>query len=165
MLCFGVRVSANVVTVTQLPTATRPTRFSREWLREISQFASIGALAFVVDFGIFNLLLHGPGQVLGHKPITAKIIAGVIATTVAYLGNRYLTFARMRSRDHQGREFMQFVVANLIGLGIASLCLAFSRYILQLSSPLADNIAANFVGLGLGTLFRYVAYKYWVFRG
>ena len=34
---------------------------------------------------------------------------------------------------------------------------------LGLSGPLADNIAANVVGLLLGTLFRFWSYRTWVF--
>lgn len=135
-----------------------------DWLKELSSFAGVGAIAFVIDMGIFNLLTHGPGTVLGHKPVTAKIIAGVVATLFSWVGNRYVTFAEHRSRTQQWRELAQFIIANIIGLTIASLCLAFSRYILHLDSALADNIAANFIGLGLGTAFRYVAYKYWVFK-
>jgi len=31
------------------------------------------------------------------------------------------------------------------------------------TSALADNISANVVGLGLGTLFRFWSYRKWVF--
>jgi hypothetical protein len=32
-----------------------------------------------------------------------------------------------------------------------------------LTSPLADNISNNVIGLGLGTLFRFALYRWWVF--
>jgi putative flippase GtrA len=48
-------------------------------------------------------------------------------------------------------------------LGIALACLATSRYVLGFSGPLADNVAANVVGLLLGTLFRFWSYRKWVF--
>jgi len=51
-----------------------------------------------------------------------------------------------------------------IGLGIGLGCLWISHYALGLTSPLADNISANVVGLGLGTLFRFWSYRKWVFR-
>jgi len=43
-------------------------------------------------------------------------------------------------------------------------CLAVSHYALGFTSPLADNIAANVVGLGLATAFRFWSYRRWVFR-
>ena len=44
-------------------------------------------------------------------------------------------------------------------------CLAASHYLMHLTSPLADNISANVVGLGLGSAVRFVAYRKWVFAG
>ena len=42
-------------------------------------------------------------------------------------------------------------------------CLAISHYLLDFTSRLADNIAANVIGLGLGTAFRFWSYRRWVF--
>ena len=50
-------------------------------------------------------------------------------------------------------------VAMLIAVG----CLWFSHYVLGFTSALADNISANVIGLGLGTLFRFWSYRKWVF--
>jgi hypothetical protein len=36
--------------------------------------------------------------------------------------------------------------------------------VLDLHSWLSDNIAANFIGLGLGTLFRFWSYRKFVFK-
>jgi putative flippase GtrA len=55
------------------------------------------------------------------------------------------------------------VVACTIGSAIAVGCLAISHYLLGLTSPLADNISANVVGLILGTAFRFWAYRTFVF--
>ena len=41
--------------------------------------------------------------------------------------------------------------------------LALSHDVLGLTSRLADNISANLVGLALGTVFRYLTYKRFVF--
>ena len=48
-------------------------------------------------------------------------------------------------------------------MGIALGCLWFSHYALGLTSALVDNISANVIGLGLGTLFRFWSYRKWVF--
>lgn len=131
-------------------------------IRELMRFGAVGGVAFVVDTGLFNLLRFGPGEVLEAKPITAKIISVAVATVVAWLGNRFWTFSDRRT-DTQLREFAGFVVVNIGGMAIAIGCLAFSHYVLDLRSPLADNISANGVGLVLGMVFRYVAYRTWVF--
>ncbi|MFH5824281.1 GtrA family protein [Georgenia sp. AZ-5] len=136
----------------------------RAWLAELVRFGAVGGVAFVVDVGLFNLLRFGPGEVLGHKPLTAKVISVAVSVLVAWLGNRYWTFTGTR-RPSRARELTMFVLVNLGGMVIAVGCLAVSHYVLGLTSPLADNIAANGVGLVLGTAFRYLCYRYVVFTG
>lgn len=136
----------------------------RALLAEMLRFGAVGGVAFVVDVGIFNLLRFGPGEILGDKPVTAKIVSAAVATLVAWLGNRYWAFAHHRT-DTPVRELIGFVLANVGGALIAVGCLAFSHYVLDLTSPMADNVSANVVGLALGTAFRYVAYKWFVFTG
>jgi putative flippase GtrA len=132
-------------------------------LHEVAKFGVVGLAAFVVDVGVFNLLrYHSHAARLYDKPITAKIISTILATLVAYLGNRFWTF-RQRDRVGYAREYLMFFLLNAVGLGISIACLTLSHYVLNLRSPLADNISANVIGLGLGTIFRFWAYRRWVF--
>jgi len=130
-------------------------------VHEVAKFGVVGLVALVVDVGLFNLLCYGTGPLQG-KVLTAKIVSVSVATTVAYFGNRYWTF-RHRGRTSFGREYVLFFVLNGVGLAISVGCLWFSHYALGLTSPLADNISANVIGLGLGTLFRFWSYRRWVF--
>ncbi len=139
-------------------------------VRELVKFGVVGAVAFVVDLGVFNLLRYGlrpfglgEGGPLEAKPLSAKVVSVIAATTVAWLGNRLWTF-RHRRRASAPRELVLFFVVNGVGLAIALACLGFSHYVLDLRSPLADNISANGVGLVLGTLFRFWAYRRYVFN-
>ena len=136
----------------------------RARLLELIRFGSIGALAYVVDVGLFNLLRFGPGTLLGDRPLTAKVVSVAVATVVSWLGNRYWTFAGRRTAS-RAKEFAGFAVVNVGGMAIAVGCLWFSHYVLELTSPLADNVSANVVGLALGTAFRYLAYRRVVFTG
>jgi len=131
-------------------------------VREMLKFGVVGAVAYVVDVGVFNLLRFAGPRLLEDRPLTAKVISTVIATLVAWLGNRHWTF-RHRRRASARRELFMFVLMNGVGLAIGLGCLAFSHYALNLRSPLADNISANVVGLALGTAFRFFAYRTWVF--
>ncbi len=164
------RASADVPATTTADPADEPARRPRSWVGrvwELARFGTVGLLAFVVDVGLFNALRFGPGELLVDSPLTAKVISVSVAVLVAWLGNRYWTFATKRARGgaaSHGGELLRFIVANVIGMGIAVGCLAFSHYVLGLTSPLADNISANGVGLVLGTAFRYLAYRHWVFR-
>ncbi|MFZ1362820.1 MAG: GtrA family protein [Candidatus Nanopelagicales bacterium] len=132
-------------------------------LREAAKFGVVGIIALIIDVGLFNLLMYsGPLAIFAGKPLTAKIVAVAVAMTFAYFANRFWTF-RDRGRTSMAREYVLFVVLNLVGMGIALACLWFSHYALGLTSALADNISANVVGLILGTLFRFWAYRKWVF--
>jgi putative flippase GtrA len=137
-------------------------RVGQLW-HEVAKFGIVGLAAFVVDVGVFNLIrFHSTTARLYDKPITAKIISTIVATIVAYLGNRFWTF-RNRDRVGYAREYAMFFLLNGVGLAISLACLGFSHYVLKLTSPLADNISANVIGLGLGTMFRWWAYRRWVF--
>ena len=143
-------------------------------VREMLKFGLVGAVAFVIDLGGYNLLVFGPhllgivgegntSGVLSEKPLTARIISASLATLVAWLGNRLWTFRHRRNRQ-AGHELALFVFFNVVAMVIAVVCLGFSRYVLDLHSQLADNIT-NVVGIGLGTLFRFWAYRRFVFAG
>ena len=132
-------------------------------VQEVAKFGIVGLIALVFDIGIFNLLRFYGGQgPMYDKPITAKIISVAVATTVAYFGNRFWTF-RDRGRTSFGREYVLFFVLNGVGMLIAITCLWISHYLLNLTGPVADNISANVIGLGLGTIFRFWSYRKWVF--
>jgi putative flippase GtrA len=130
--------------------------------REVIKFGVVGGVAYVVDIAVFNLLRFGPGELLGDKPLTAKAVSVAVATCVAWYGNRQWTFRRRRTAAPV-RELVQFFVINAIGLAIGLTCLFVSHYVLGLRSPLADNVSANGVGLVLSTLFRFWAYRRFVF--
>ncbi|MBA3234070.1 MAG: GtrA family protein [Propionibacteriales bacterium] len=131
---------------------------------EVAKFGVIGGLGFVVDVGVFNLLrFAGDPGLLEHKPLSAKVISVAIATVVTYLGNRHWTW-RERQRSGARREVSLFFLLNGIGMLIAVSCLAVSHYLLDLRSPLADNVSANGVGLVLGMIFRFWSYRTFVFK-
>lgn len=132
------------------------------WLWEVTRFGAVGAVAFVVDMGLYNLLVHVPGSFLSEKPLTARIVSVAAATVVSWMGNRYVTFTGAKTKT-KTNEFVQFAIVNVIGMGIGVGVLAFNRYVLGFDSFLADNIA-NVLGTALGMIFRYLAYKFYVFR-
>lgn len=132
-------------------------RFS-QLIHELFKFGTIGVLASIVTLAVSNLLWH----FVGLGPLTGSVIATVIATVIAFLGNRFWTF-RHRDRTGLAREYFLFFVFNGIGLLIQLLCLGFTVYTLKLDGFWARNISNNVIGLGLGTLFRYWSYRKWVF--
>jgi putative flippase GtrA len=131
----------------------------RVW-REAAKFGVVGAIAFIIDVGGFNLLFHGP---LSGRLTSSRIISGVLATLVAWLGNRFWTF-RHRVNRKVHHEALLFFLVNGVGLliGIGWLNLTFNT--LGLTSAWWVNLN-NVFGIGLATLFRFWAYRRFVFAG
>ena len=134
---------------------------------EATRFAVVGLTGVGLQIVVFNLLRYaGPRHVgvLEDRPITAQVIAIGLATVITYLGNRYWTY-RHRARGSVVRELPVFVLLNAIAIAIGAACLGLAHYVLGLTSPLADNLSGNVLGLGLGTLFRFWSYRRFVFTG
>lgn len=130
----------------------------QQLIHELAKFGVVGAVAFLVT-AVGTNLLHFQAA-LG--PLTANAIATVVATFVSYAGNRYWTF-RHREGSGIGREYTVFFVLNGVGLLIQLACIGFAYYVLGQTDKLSYNIAL-IVGIGLGTLFRFWAYRRWVWR-
>lgn len=129
--------------------------------REVLTFLGVGGAGYVVDIAAFNMLLSAPG-LAGHDPTIARVLAVAVAMVVTYVGNRFLTW-RQEDAQHRAREVTLFVIFNLLGMGFSVATLFMSHDLLGLTSRLSDNVSANVVGVGLGTVFRYWAYKRFVF--
>jgi putative flippase GtrA len=129
---------------------------------EIAKFGIVGAINYVLDVGLFNLLIAPSFGPLDHKPITAKAVSTVVAATSSYFMNRHWTW-RHRARTGVRREYTLFLLLSAIALGITLGCLAFGEYALHQDSLLARNIWGNIVGVGVAMVFRFWAFKRWVF--
>ena len=139
-----------------LPAAGLYTRY-RHLIPELLKFCVVGGIGAVIDLG-GAAVLHGKFHVEG---LEAKAISTIIATVVTYLGSRFWTF-KHRENHALGREATLFIVLNVVGLLIAEAVIALVTYGLGLHSQLEYNAASVF-GTGLATIFRYFAYRQWVF--
>jgi putative flippase GtrA len=140
------------------------------WLikhRELLKFAVVGGICFVVTVLVnYTLKL----TILNTKPVTALAIAVVIATIVSYVLNREWAFRTRGGRERHHEAALFFLISG-IGVGLNSLPLYVSRYLLDLEVPqvslLVQEVSDFFAGMILGTLlamvFRLWAFKKWVF--
>jgi putative flippase GtrA len=140
-----------------MPKMVNPGQRFRELIPELARFGAVGFTASVIDLG-GAAYLHGA---MGIGPLAAKAISIAVASVVTYLGCRFWTF-RHRVSQALLRETSIFIALNLVGLGIAEAVIALTTYGLGLKGVLAYN-GASLAGTGLGTVFRYVSYKKWVF--
>ncbi|MBF4613846.1 GtrA family protein [Curtobacterium sp. VKM Ac-1376] len=136
----------------------------RRLIAQLARFGVVGAVGFVVDTTVFNVLritVLNPEDV--HSgPFWAKVISTMVAIFVNWMGNRYWTFREQR-RAVATREGIEFVIVSLGGMVISLACLGVSHYAMGLTSVIADNVS-NIIGLVLGTAFRFWLYKVWVYH-
>src|SRR6516162_11553827 len=128
----------------------------RQIIHEFAKFGIIGVIGLAIT-NIGYALFHSHG----FGPVTSTTIATIIATIVAYIGNRYWSF-RHRERTSVPREGTIFFVLNGIGLLIQDAVVAFNSYVLHLEHhKLAEFVALN-VGIAIATLFRFWSYRKYV---
>jgi putative flippase GtrA len=124
-------------------------------LKEVSAFGAIGLVCLIIDLSLYNAL-----SPFGW--LKAKCVSTIVATTVAYLGNRHLSFSH-RARTSLARETSFFFAINLTTLAVSELILAFFAYPLNQRN---DHIVMNLVNLGtigIGSICRFWSYKRFVF--
>ena len=134
---------------------------------ELVKFALVGAITFVVDTAVFVVAKN---TVLEPKPVTAKVVAVLVATIVGYVLNREWSFRLRGGRDRPHEALLYFAV-SAVALTINAAPLGISRYVLDLAvphvSPLAEEVAdlvsAQIVGTLLAMVFRWWAFRRWVF--
>lgn len=122
------------------------------------RFLLVGGLAFVVDVSCYNLAR----QLLETGPLTSKTLAFVVSATFAFVGNRLWVFDQRRSRQ-LATAYTLFFLVNLGGLAVNLVPLAVTSHALGWTSPIAENVSGNLVGVALATLFRFWGYERWVF--
>jgi putative flippase GtrA len=125
---------------------------------ELAKFGTIGLIALVVNMLVTNVCW----QLIPHKPVIGSVLGTLVATVVAYVGNRFWTY-KDRDSIGRGRELVLFFAVNGVGLLIETVPLAFSQYIMNLDGTLANNVAKYGFGLPLGMVFRLWTYRTWVF--
>jgi putative flippase GtrA len=130
----------------------------RQLIHEFAKFGIIGVGGLIItNVGYALLHSHGVG------PVSSATIATIIATIVAYIGNRYWSF-RHRERTSVPREGLIFVVLNGIGLLIQDAVVAINSYVLHLEHhKLAEFLALN-IGIAIATVFRFWSYRKFVWR-
>ncbi|KOV25751.1 hypothetical protein ADK60_22295 [Streptomyces sp. XY431] len=125
---------------------------------EAIKFGIVGLSGVVVNFAVFWVCING----LHLASLRSNIAATSIAIFTNYLGYRYWLY-RDRDAASRKREITLFLLFSGIGMLIDTGLLGFSKYVLGLDSNF-EQMAAKVVGLGLGTVFRFVSYRTWVFK-
>ncbi|NUP51450.1 MAG: GtrA family protein [Catenulispora sp.] len=127
-------------------------------VHELSKFGIVGAVALVVNISVLNAVLLA----VKDKQIYATVASTVVATCVAYVGNRYWTY-KDRDKIDRHREMLLFFLINGVAMVIEVMFVFISKYGLGHDGPIAVNIAKFAFGMPVGMLFRLYCYRTFVF--
>ena len=127
------------------------------------KFAIVGASTFVIDSAVFYTLKL---TVLEPKPVTAKIIAGIVAVIASYILNREWSFQNRGGRERHHEALLFFAVSG-VGVLLSMAPLWFSSYVMHLRVPevslTVENIADFISAYIFGNLLQ-MALRFWAFR-
>jgi putative flippase GtrA len=136
--------------VTTLP-AQRP---APGLLGQLARFVAVGAFSALVDFGVYQLLLH-----LGLYVHLAKAISFILGTTTAYLLNRRFTFTATPGGRSRFAAFVALYATTFaINVGMNALALAL------LPAMPARYTVAWVIAQGTATAINFVMLRTVVFR-
>ena len=133
------------------------------------RFLSVGAVGFVVDFGIFNLMI----SVFGVEPIVSNVISFTAAVVSNFTWNRLWTYPDSRSKTIR-RQLLEFTVVSIVGILIRTPIFAFLEtplegtfshlpFVLPLPS---DFLAHNFalaVAVVVVMFWNFFVNRYWTY--
>jgi putative flippase GtrA len=144
---------------------SRAVALVRRHAAELTRFAGVGGTAYLIDLGLFNLMYIG----MDWADWLAKITSAVVAMTVAFFGNRQWTWRERRGSAAAHRQYALYFFFNGIGLLITMACLWANNGLARIwpqyfGTELAVNIATMVFGVGIASVFRFFAYRTWVFR-
>ena len=135
---------------------------------EAAKFSAVNLAATAVAIVLFNVLAHGvptlfrPGPLNGW-PVTSWFLANCVGMGLSFYGSRRYAFKHRRPSGPGGGA-LNYTLVNLASFVIPMGCLWLTRNTLGWDSALADNVSANLVGATLGTVFRFWAFRRFVFK-
>jgi putative flippase GtrA len=142
-------------------------RSTAEAVAEAARFMAVGAISTAVAIVLYNWLAYEPYHLwspLHHHVTWSYIVSHTAGMLVSYELSRRWTF-RNRSGNKAGEGFISYAVINIITMTTIPLgCLWLSRHAFDLTSPLADNLSGNVVGLLLSQVARFYLFRTFVFH-
>jgi putative flippase GtrA len=157
------------------------------------KFMVVGAIGFVVDFGLFNLLIGpfnsllmpgeplyvsltnlglNPELVVKLGPTFAGIISFIAAVISNFLWNRYWTYPDSRSKSKR-RQFVMFLMVSVVGILIRIPIITFLHQPftslfahMPILEPYAERLGSNAalaVSVVIVLFWNFFANRYWTY--
>ncbi len=135
------------------------------------KFATVGAFGMIIDLTILNVMYRFilpplvPSLAAAHRLLVANSISFTAAVISNFTWNRLWTFPESRQRPIF-RQFGQFALVNVLGLGINNLVLLVAFSILHQLVPDPYNYnAAKMLAIGVVLFWNFGINRIWTYRG
>lgn len=122
-------------------------------------FLVVGGIGFSVDAASLLLLTH----VAGLDPYLSRVLSFAVAVTATYVLNRSWSFRERASGQRRGREYVRYVVVQLVGVGINFAC--FAACIETMALFATYPVLALAVGSIVAMAWNYAGARLFTFRG
>jgi putative flippase GtrA len=144
---------------------------NRKEQKRFIKFGLVGAFGALIDFGVFNVLIH----LIKFRPINASIISFICAVISNFLLNRFWTYPDSRTKRFR-RQFLQFSMVSIVGLGIRSLLFGpLEKIFLSIADdliPVTFVLSPEFFGYNftlavlilIVMLWNFFANRFWTFN-
>lgn len=118
-------------------------------LQQLTKFVIVGVINTLIDWGIYYLL----ADILGWNPLLANIPSFSAATIFSYFASVLWVFDTT-TRKTKRRLFIEFIILNLIALGLTELLLY-----LFIDGCGLDNMLAKVLATAIVMIFNFVTRK------
>lgn len=130
----------------------------RKLIEQILKFGVVGAIAFLIDYGLLMLL----SQLLGMDPVLSAGISFCVSVVFNYVTSMRFVFTHRDDMSRQ-REFAIFIVLSVIGLIINELCMIAGVSLLG-DSALAVTATKAFA-TAVVMVWNFISRKKWLDAG
>lgn len=152
---------------TMLDKTPEPLRAQLIKHRELLKFVVVGGICWVITMVVWFGLKW---TILTDKPVTAQAIGVIVATICSYVLSREWSFRTRGGRERHHEATLFFIIAGF-GVALTVVPTLFSRYVLDLATPavslatqeMSDMIFGGIIGTIIQTIFRFWAFRKWVF--
>lgn len=130
------------------------------------RFLAVGAIGFVVDFGVYNLL-----TIWGVLPLLAQAVSFGAALLSNFTWNRYWTYPDSRTKRKR-TQLTQFFIVSVVGLGIRTPIFAGAHFLFLrglepvLPLPLLESLSNNLAlatAVGIVMFWNFFINRYWTY--
>jgi putative flippase GtrA len=176
--------------MTTEPAASPARQYARKEGRRFGRFLVVGAIGFVVDFGIFNLA-HAAGfggwfarnvlppisaslaaSLAQHPDIIEQTLSLSVAIASNFIWNYFWIYPEARTASQSGK-MVKFVVVSVVGLAfgipIYTVALLFWRSVVAAMSltSVRFNLAGNLAlvtRVGVLLFWNFFVNRYWTYK-